>query len=83
MLMYSLQETTHMELSETAMLSAVASLTPFSDFNQSPRNMYQCQVVGSQGDTGTLLAGGQVAETPVLAAATCTYRVVPLLKDTV
>ena len=26
------------------MLSAVASLTPFSDFNQSPRNMYQCQV---------------------------------------
>ena len=26
------------------MLSVVACLTPFSDFNQSPRNMYQCQV---------------------------------------
>ena len=26
------------------MLSALASLTPFSDYNQSPRNMYQCQV---------------------------------------
>ena len=26
------------------MLSLIASLTPFSDFNQSPRNMYQCQV---------------------------------------
>ena len=39
-----LQETTHLELKQTSMLSAVASLTPFSDFNQSPRNMYQCQV---------------------------------------
>ena len=26
------------------MFSLVASLTPFSDFNQSPRNMYQCQM---------------------------------------
>ena len=26
------------------MLSVVASLTPYSDFNQSPRNMYQCQM---------------------------------------
>ena len=33
-----------MELDEQAMLSAIAQLTPFSDFNQSPRNMYQCQV---------------------------------------
>ena len=38
------QETTHMELSPTSMLSVVASMTPFSDFNQSPRNMYQCQM---------------------------------------
>ena len=38
------QETTHLELKQTSMLSAIASLTPFSDFNQSPRNMYQCQV---------------------------------------
>ncbi|XP_061179833.1 DNA-directed RNA polymerase I subunit RPA2-like [Saccostrea echinata] len=36
--------TTHKELSEVAMLSTVAQFTPFSDFNQSPRNMYQCQM---------------------------------------
>lgn len=38
-------ETTHIETSPANMLSLIASLTPFSDFNQSPRNMYQCQVV--------------------------------------
>jgi DNA-directed RNA polymerase I subunit RPA2 len=37
-------ETTHMEISPVAMLSLLASLTPFCDFNQSPRNMYQCQM---------------------------------------
>ena len=36
--------TTHLELGPCSMLSALASLTPYSDFNQSPRNMYQCQV---------------------------------------
>jgi DNA-directed RNA polymerase I subunit RPA2 len=36
--------TTHIELSPTTMLSHIASLTPFSDYNQSPRNMYQCQM---------------------------------------
>ena len=36
--------TTHAELKPTSMLSLVASCTPFSDFNQSPRNMYQCQM---------------------------------------
>ena len=35
---------THEECSPTAFLSAVASFTPWSDFNQSPRNMYQCQM---------------------------------------
>lgn len=35
---------THIELSPVAMLSEVAQLTPFSDLNQSPRNMYQCQM---------------------------------------
>ncbi|XP_060076797.1 DNA-directed RNA polymerase I subunit RPA2-like [Ylistrum balloti] len=35
---------THQELTEMAMLSTVACLTPFSDFNQSPRNIYQCQM---------------------------------------
>jgi len=37
--------TTHLELSPRSMLSALGNLTPFSDFNQSPRNMYQCQVI--------------------------------------
>eukprot|EP00026_Physarum_polycephalum_P001353 Phypoly_transcript_01354.p1 GENE.Phypoly_transcript_01354~~Phypoly_transcript_01354.p1 ORF type:complete len:1148 (+),score=150.61 Phypoly_transcript_01354:238-3444(+) len=37
-------ETTHQELHPTQILSVVAGLTPFSDFNQSPRNMYQCQM---------------------------------------
>eukprot|EP00058_Branchiostoma_floridae_P014006 XP_002599494.1 hypothetical protein BRAFLDRAFT_223894 [Branchiostoma floridae] len=36
--------TTHQELRETSILSVAASFTPFSDFNQSPRNMYQCQM---------------------------------------
>ncbi|KAI5063258.1 hypothetical protein GOP47_0021805, partial [Adiantum capillus-veneris] len=35
---------THMEISPMAMLSVVAGLTPWSDHNQSPRNMYQCQM---------------------------------------
>ena len=34
----------HEETAPTAFLSTVASLTPWSDFNQSPRNMYQCQM---------------------------------------
>ncbi|CAL5224064.1 g6689 [Coccomyxa viridis] len=34
----------HREISCNAMLSVVASQTPYSDFNQSPRNMYQCQM---------------------------------------
>jgi DNA-directed RNA polymerase I subunit RPA2 len=38
------QDTTHCELSPSVMLSHVAALTPYSDYNQSPRNMYQCQV---------------------------------------
>ncbi|KAK3108488.1 hypothetical protein FSP39_008990 [Pinctada imbricata] len=36
--------TSHKELSEVSMLSTIACLTPFSDHNQSPRNMYQCQM---------------------------------------
>eukprot|EP00163_Fabomonas_tropica_P004327 TRINITY_DN13816_c0_g1_i1.p1 TRINITY_DN13816_c0_g1~~TRINITY_DN13816_c0_g1_i1.p1 ORF type:complete len:1143 (-),score=294.48 TRINITY_DN13816_c0_g1_i1:13-3441(-) len=36
--------TTHQDPHPTSMLSIVANLTPFSDFNQSPRNMYQCQM---------------------------------------
>ena len=36
--------TTYLELDPTNMLSLISSLTPFSDYNQSPRNMYQCQM---------------------------------------
>ncbi|KAJ1938191.1 hypothetical protein GGF37_004905, partial [Kickxella alabastrina] len=35
---------THQEVVPTNILSAVANFTPFCDFNQSPRNMYQCQM---------------------------------------
>lgn len=38
--------TTHVEEAPTHMLSVIANITPFCDFNQSPRNMYQCQVRG-------------------------------------
>ncbi|KAI4216823.1 MAG: hypothetical protein LQ351_000772 [Letrouitia transgressa] len=37
-------ESTHVEYNPTNILSIVANQTPFSDFNQSPRNMYQCQM---------------------------------------
>ena len=36
---------THVELNPQSMLSVLAGLTPFSDNNQSPRNMYQCQML--------------------------------------
>ncbi|XP_010775687.1 DNA-directed RNA polymerase I subunit RPA2-like, partial [Notothenia coriiceps] len=36
--------TTHQELFPHSMLSVVASFIPYSDHNQSPRNMYQCQM---------------------------------------
>ncbi|KAL3622460.1 DNA-directed RNA polymerase I subunit RPA2 [Castilleja foliolosa] len=35
---------THDEIHPTGILSVVANLTPWSDHNQSPRNMYQCQM---------------------------------------
>ncbi|PNW80548.1 hypothetical protein CHLRE_07g322176v5 [Chlamydomonas reinhardtii] len=53
---------THAELGAGAMLSVVASLTPYSDFNQSPRNMYQCQVtlIGTGGGRGG--GGGELPQ---------------------
>ncbi|KAE8280355.1 DNA-directed RNA polymerase I subunit RPA2 [Larimichthys crocea] len=36
--------TTHQELFPHSMLSVVANFIPYSDHNQSPRNMYQCQM---------------------------------------
>jgi DNA-directed RNA polymerase I subunit RPA2 len=48
--------TTHMELEPTNVLSILANMTPFSDFNQSPRNMYQCQMSKqTMGTPGTSL----------------------------
>ncbi|KAI2629692.1 DNA-directed RNA polymerase I subunit RPA2 [Hypoxylon sp. NC1633] len=50
-------ESTHVEFDPTNILSILANMTPFSDFNQSPRNMYQCQM-GKQtmGTPGSSLA---------------------------
>ncbi|KAL9927901.1 RNA polymerase I subunit Rpl135 [Glossina fuscipes fuscipes] len=36
--------TTHLELSKVDFLSNLANLIPLPDYNQSPRNMYQCQM---------------------------------------
>ena len=36
--------TTHVEIKPTNIFSILANMTPFSDYNQSPRNMYQCQM---------------------------------------
>src|ERR1700738_4231003 len=51
-----IHESTHVEYHPTNILSIVANLTPFSDFNPSPRNMYQCQM-GKQtmGTPGTAI----------------------------
>jgi DNA-directed RNA polymerase I subunit RPA2 len=45
--------TTHMEIRQTAMLSLLAGLIPFPDFNQSPRNMYCCQMTKQTMGTAT------------------------------
>lgn len=68
---------THVEHSPTNILSILANMTPFSDFNQSPRNMYQCQM-GKQtmGTPGTALAYRsdnklyqlQTGQTPIVKA---------------
>lgn len=48
--------TTHIEYDPTHILSIIANMTPFSDFNQSPRNMYQCQMgKQSMGTPGTAI----------------------------
>lgn len=37
-------DSTHQELDPINILSIIASTIPFADYNQSPRNMYQCQM---------------------------------------
>lgn len=69
---------THVEFAPTNILSILANLTPFSDFNQSPRNMYQCQM-GKQtmGTPGVALAHRsdnklyrlQTGQTPIVKAS--------------
>ena len=70
-------ESTHVEYDPTNILSIVANMTPFSDFNQSPRNMYQCQMgKQSMGTPGTALRYRtdnkayrlQTGQTPVVRA---------------
>eukprot|EP00201_Polytomella_parva_P019467 CAMPEP_0175041304 /NCGR_PEP_ID=MMETSP0052_2-20121109/1831_1 /TAXON_ID=51329 ORGANISM="Polytomella parva, Strain SAG 63-3" /NCGR_SAMPLE_ID=MMETSP0052_2 /ASSEMBLY_ACC=CAM_ASM_000194 /LENGTH=1341 /DNA_ID=CAMNT_0016303785 /DNA_START=27 /DNA_END=4052 /DNA_ORIENTATION=+ len=71
---------THKETRAGAMLSVVASMTPYSDYNQSPRNMYQCQMgkqtMGTPGQalhhrTDTKMYRIQTPQTPI--ARTCDY----------
>ncbi|BFZ64987.1 DNA-directed RNA polymerase I subunit rpa2 [Saitoella coloradoensis] len=70
--------TTHIEYAPTNILSIVANLTPFSDFNQSPRNMYQCQMgkqaMGTPGTairhrTDNKLYRLQTGQTPIVRPA--------------
>jgi DNA-directed RNA polymerase I subunit RPA2 len=37
-------DTTHQELDPVNILSIIATMQPFPEYNQSPRNMYQCQM---------------------------------------
>ncbi|KAK0748116.1 hypothetical protein B0T21DRAFT_302404 [Apiosordaria backusii] len=70
-------DSTHVEFDPTNILSILANMTPFSDFNQSPRNMYQCQM-GKQtmGTPGAAIAHRtdnkmyriQTGQTPVVRA---------------
>ena len=39
------ESTTHLEINPQNILAVLSQLTPFSDNNQSPRNMYQCQML--------------------------------------
>jgi DNA-directed RNA polymerase I subunit RPA2 len=66
---------THIEYTPTNILSIVANMTPFSDYNQSPRNMYQCQMskqtMGTPGTsinyrTDNKLYRLQTGQTPVV-----------------
>ncbi|RPD67372.1 beta and beta-prime subunits of DNA dependent RNA-polymerase [Lentinus tigrinus ALCF2SS1-7] len=69
---------THVEHLPTNFLSILANLTPFSDFNQSPRNIYQCQMgkqtmgtpaTALQHRTDNKLYRLQTGQTPVVRPA--------------
>ena len=66
--------TTHVEYRPTNILSILANQTPFSDYNQSPRNMYQCQMakqtMGTPGTAGRYRTDNksyhlQTSQTPI------------------
>ncbi|KAF7294234.1 DNA-directed RNA polymerase subunit beta [Mycena chlorophos] len=68
----------HVEHNPTNFLSILANLTPFSDFNQSPRNIYQCQMgkqtmgtpsTALQHRTDNKLYRLQTGQTPVVRPA--------------
>jgi DNA-directed RNA polymerase I subunit RPA2 len=68
---------THVEIDPTNILSILANMTPFSDFNQSPRNMYQCQMAKqTMGTPGTAIMHRtdnksyrlQTGQTPIVRA---------------
>jgi len=68
-------DTKHVEFDPTNILSILANMTPFSDFNQSPRNMYQCQMakqtMGTPGNalmyrTDNKLYRLQTGQTPIV-----------------
>ncbi|KAI9048357.1 hypothetical protein LZ554_008149 [Drepanopeziza brunnea f. sp. 'monogermtubi'] len=70
-------ESTHVEFDPTNILSILANMTPFSDFNQSPRNMYQCQMakqsMGTQGTATRYRSDNktyrlQTGQTPIVRA---------------
>ncbi|KAG5459467.1 MAG: DNA-directed RNA polymerase I 135 kDa polypeptide [Olpidium bornovanus] len=61
--------TTHLEETPTNMLSVIANLTPFSDFNQSPRNMYQPAELTPFSSAAVLQMGKQTMGTPAQALA--------------
>ncbi|KAF2711605.1 beta and beta-prime subunits of DNA dependent RNA-polymerase [Pleomassaria siparia CBS 279.74] len=68
-------DSTHVEYDPTNILSILANMTPFSDFNQSPRNMYQCQMgkqsMGTPGAAGRYRTDNktyrlQTGQTPIV-----------------
>ncbi|KAK4170277.1 putative DNA-directed RNA polymerase I subunit RPA2 [Cladorrhinum sp. PSN259] len=70
-------DSTHVEFDPTNILSILANMTPFSDFNQSPRNMYQCQMgkqtMGTPGSairyrTDNKMYRIQTGQTPIVRA---------------
>ncbi|KAF8207201.1 hypothetical protein K438DRAFT_1962811 [Mycena galopus ATCC 62051] len=75
---FEVRMSTHVEHNPTNFLLILANLTPFSDFNQSPRNIYQCQTgkqtmgtppTALQHRTDNKLYRLQTGQTPVVRPA--------------